>query len=114
ELHEHTESLRALGALEDQVRLRLAKDLLPVADALQASILAAREVGAARQARARWVQGSPNPAQRMLRFLGRGHPGMSELDQIVGLEGWLAGLELVERRVMALLHREGVRPIAGF
>src|SRR5207245_594910 len=44
ELHEHTESLRALGALEDQVRLRLVKDLLPVADALQASILAAREV----------------------------------------------------------------------
>jgi molecular chaperone GrpE (heat shock protein) len=111
---EHAERAQALGALEDQVRVRLAMDLLPVADALQASILAARGlIGADRQACASRVSGGSHLGQRVLRFLGQARTGVSDAGHVAALQGWLEGQVLVERRLMALLDREGVRPIAA-
>ncbi len=112
ELREHAETSRVLGALEDQIRARIATDLLAVADALQASIVAARDfiqIAEDRKARGkmshRW--------KRMRRLLGGGRPKTSEPDHLAAVAGWVEGLVLTERRLLALLNREGVRPIVA-
>jgi molecular chaperone GrpE (heat shock protein) len=106
-----------LGELETQVRLRLVKDLLPVADALDASLRAARELPLVVE-----------PAQpafddswlARLRLVLAGPPAdptpttpAPATDRRTALDSWLQGLLLVERRLQALLEREGVRPIAA-
>lgn len=102
---EAPELRRALAELEGQVRLGLVKDLLPVADALDASVRAARELLAELHA---------PPAHRpslLERLRGRpGEPGAVE-GRGAALESWLQGLLLIEQRLLALLEREGVRPI---
>jgi hypothetical protein len=58
QLRQQAEGARALGALEDQIRIRLATDLLPVLDALQVGIIATRGLIAAdRQASANRNEG---------------------------------------------------------
>jgi molecular chaperone GrpE (heat shock protein) len=110
ELREHAETSRVQGALVDQIRARLVIDLLPVADALQASIVAARDLIAA----GRSVRGERSDRwTRMQRLLGGGRAGISEPPHLAALEGWLEGQVLVERRLLALLEREGVRPIVA-
>jgi molecular chaperone GrpE (heat shock protein) len=114
QLGQQAEGARALGALEEQIRIRLATDLLPVLDALQASIIATRGLIAAdRQTSASQVHRGLHVWRLVQRFLGSGRAGVSEADHLAALEGSLGGLELVERRLMALLEREGVRPIAA-
>jgi molecular chaperone GrpE (heat shock protein) len=110
ELREHAETLRLLGALEDQIRARIAKDLLPVADALQASTVAARGL-IAEDLKVRGERS--HQWKRMRRLLGGGRPRTSEPDHLAAVEGWLEGLVLIERRLLALLDREGVRPIVA-
>jgi molecular chaperone GrpE (heat shock protein) len=109
---EQTQTSRALGALEDQIRVRLAMDLLPVADALQASIFAAR--GFIQIAEDRKAHGERSHRwKRVQRVLGGGRAAISEPNHLAAVEGWLEGLVLVERRLLALLDREGVRPIVA-
>jgi molecular chaperone GrpE (heat shock protein) len=111
---DQAQSMQALDALESEVRRRLATDLLPVADALQASIAAVRSlIQADRQASDSRPRGRLRLGGRIQRLLGAGYPGLSEPDHVAALEGWLEGLVLVERRLLALLDREGVRPIAA-
>lgn len=112
EVREMAETSRALGALEDQIRVRLAMELLPVADALQASIVAAygfSHIAEDRKPRGAWS----HRWKRVLRRLGGGHPEMVKPDPVAAVEGWLEGLVLVERRLLAVLEREGVRPIVA-
>jgi molecular chaperone GrpE (heat shock protein) len=109
-LREQAETERALAALEDQIRVRLAMDLLPVADALQASIFAVRDL----IAEDRKAHGARSRRWKVMRrLMGSGRPGTSERDRLAALEGWLEGLVLVERRLLAVLDREGVRPIVA-
>jgi molecular chaperone GrpE (heat shock protein) len=150
ELREHAESVQAFEALEDQLRVRLLMDLLPVVDALQASISAGRDLLAAGRrdpggrsdlgTRPKTLESAAAPraaflgaicrkrfgrlrlgakhglsaellGRRIQRFLEGGSAGSAELDHLAALEGWLEGLILVERRLLGLLDREGVRPI---
>ena len=111
ELREHAESVRALGALQDQIRVRLVMDLLRVVDALQASISAGRGLLSADR---RDRGGRSHRWQRIQQFLLEGgRARISELDHLAALEGWLEGLVLVERRLLGLLDHEGVRPIVA-
>lgn len=107
-----TEQLRQTLADRDlQLRLSLVSQLLPIADALTECNRSARTLAAVTVA-------SPAPTR------ARG-AGLSALvTRIVGtnrslpvavpsaaMEAWLEGLQLVERRLLAFLDREGVRPI---
>jgi molecular chaperone GrpE (heat shock protein) len=94
---------RALDELEDQVRLRLAKDLLSVADALHASIVAARDVRATPPVR---PAGRSSLLQRLLTA-----PAPSTPNPNAAVESWLEGVLLAERRLLALFEREGIQPI---
>ena len=114
EFHQHAENARLVSELEDQIRVRLVMDLLPVLDALQASIQSARGLIAAER------NGSDGPfqrgshlRQRVERWLGAGRARVSQPDYVAAQEAWLEGLVLVERRLMALFDREGVRTIAA-
>lgn len=97
----------ALAGVHDEVRLALVKDLLPIADALQASVRAARVMpGESRSAPAR----RPSLVARLQAALV-GAPVSAGEPDVAGFESWLEGLLLVERRLLALLEREAVRPI---
>ncbi|HVC35313.1 MAG TPA: nucleotide exchange factor GrpE [Chloroflexota bacterium] len=100
---------QALAALEGKARLSMVYELLPVVDALAESIRSARELSMA-------VQPSlPARPRFVLPFLGRRRAGPAvpppSTVRSAALESWLAGLLLVERRLLALLEKEGVRPI---
>ena len=112
ELRERAETARLLGALEDQIRARIALDLLPVADALHASTVAAD--GFIQSVEDLKVRGERSHLwQRMRRRLGGGRPKTWESDYLAAVAGWVEGLVLTERRLLALLDREGVRPIGA-
>ncbi len=118
EVHMHDQSARAIDALEDQIRLRVATELLPVVDGLQASISAARgfirmaSSGPGKAALVRRSAGS-SLVRRIWILLRATHQQPREPDLVRALDGWQEGLVLVERRLRALLDREGVRPIAA-
>jgi molecular chaperone GrpE (heat shock protein) len=104
---EAAELRRALVELDERVRHGWVKDLLPVADALDASVRAARELLVE-------VPAQP-PADRSLlarlRVVLGGPTGPAAVDRGARVEAWLEGLLLIEQRLLALLEREGVRPI---
>lgn len=106
-----------LAEVEARARLGVIQDLLPVADALGESIRSARELLAEDPTdlptevpvrRARWL-----PASVRAWLLGAGEVPPVSLDRTVKLRAWLDGLLLVERRLLALLERDGVRPICA-
>ena len=103
---EAAELQRLVAELGAQARLGLVKDLLPVADALDASVRAARELLVPRHA------GEP-PRRLSLRERLRGRPPEPTVVDAGGaaFASWLDGLLLIERRLLALLEREGVLPI---
>jgi molecular chaperone GrpE len=96
---------RALDELEGQVRLGTARELLPLADALAESVRAARQLLPT-------LRDAPVTAEpALLRLLGvRLHPPTVGT-RSAAFEAWLAGLLLVEQRLLAALERQGVRPI---
>ena len=98
---------RSLAELEERARLGLVKDLLPIADALDASVRAARDLLAGPPAE---PPPAPSPLAWLRDVLGGAAPRPAP-DRSAALESWLEGLLLVERRLLALLEREGVRPI---
>lgn len=102
--------------IEAQARLAMAKELLPIADALDASTRAAHELVAA----LRVVQPSPGATPPASRPWWRAwlpvksvtvRPARPTGDGASALESWLRGLLLIEERLRALLDREGVRPM---
>ncbi len=100
---------RTLAELDGRVQLALVKDLLPIADALDASVRAARALigGLGRGGPAR----SPQPGW-LARLLGTAPPrAPAAVDQRPALEAWLDGLLLVQQRLRALLERWDVEPI---
>ena len=108
--HEEAPDLRqALSEREERVRVERVKDLLPVADALDASLDSARTLLAEPPARpaagASWLA-------RLLGAPARPSDGAIP-ERGEALEAWLEGLLLVQGRLLALLEREGVRPIAA-
>ena len=107
---EAAELHRLVAELGGQARLGLVKDLLPVADALDASVRAARELLAERPVAASAAPRRPSLLERL-----RGEPAALVAASTApgGLASWLDGLLLIERRLLALLEREGVRPIAA-
>jgi molecular chaperone GrpE len=105
----HAAELRqALAQVEGQARLRLVQELLPVADALDASVRAAHELGAALRARPPQRPGLLTRWSGALAWSGRVAAGT---EWSAALDAWLQGLLLVERRLLAVLEREDVRPI---
>lgn len=110
------EARRALSELAGQLRLSLARDLLPIADALAASIGSARDL-AQRETRA----ACPGPERNHRDWRSRGwifglwrrRATAGPRPPAAAIEAWQQGILLVERRVLALLEREGVRPIAA-
>ncbi|MBI3978968.1 MAG: nucleotide exchange factor GrpE [Chloroflexi bacterium] len=123
---EADEARQVLARLEDQIRLGLVKDLLPVADALAESIRAARDLRSElrmppapelprpspeppRPSLLDWLRGAPPPPAPPVPPTPA--PPRSRTHD-AALASWLDGLLLVERRLLALLEREDVRPIA--
>jgi molecular chaperone GrpE (heat shock protein) len=104
---EAAELRQALAQLEGQARLRLAQELLPVADAVDASVRAARELRAGLQARPR---GRPGWLRRWFGARGR---LAADAEWDAALDAWLEGLLLVERRLLAVLELENVRPMSA-
>ena len=102
---EAAELRQALTQVEGQARLRLVQDLLPVADALDASLRAARELLAGLRARPRRRPGL------LARWSGARGRLAADTEWSAALDAWLQGLLLVERRLLAVLAREDVRPI---
>lgn len=110
------EDRRARAEVEARVRLEVMKDLLPVADALDASIRTARELlvtlgqdpPTSPPSRSRWLAWLRGPATP---------PPTAEEDEaavgdrVAAFDAWLHGLLLIEGRLQALLEREGIRPI---
>lgn len=110
------EERRARAELEARVRLELVKDLLPVADALDASVRTARDLlvtlgkdpPASPPARAPWLAWLLGPAAPP----PSAEEGEAAVDdRVAAFDAWLRGLLLIEGRLQALLEREGVRPI---
>lgn len=102
---EVAELRRALTELEGQARLGPVKELLPVADALSASVRAARELAAT-------LHTPPEHHPSLVeRLRGRSGGAAPADDRSAAMEAWLNGVLLIERRLLALLEREGVRPI---
>jgi len=101
---------RVQNGLADEARLQLLTELLPVADGLRASIRAGRDLLAsvhkaeheppARRAAwpPRWLFGPPDPSVRVT-------------DHGPAVDAWLDGLVLIERRLLAVFERHGVRPV---
>jgi GrpE len=94
---------RVLNELEGHVRLRLAKDLFSVADALHASIVTAADLRSEVHVK---PDGRPSWLHRLLPA-----PAPSASERSTAFESWLEGLELVEQRLVALLEREGIQLI---
>lgn len=110
---------RALTTVAEQARLGLVTDLLPVADALAASVRAARELPVGPRAAPRVEGEEPGHQSWLDRLFGGARPAhepdepaaSSDADDGAAREAWIEGVRLVERRLLALLEREGVRPI---
>lgn len=98
---------RALAELEERIRLNLVQEILPVGDGLKESIQAARTLRAALAA-----EPAPSPPAR-LGWLWGPRPALRPAATSRGalLDAWLDGLLLVERRLLGVLERAGVRPI---
>lgn len=106
---ESAEPRPTLAELEGRARLGLIKDLLPLADALEASLEAARALAAEPRA-------TPTPAPAgswLARLRGTPLPPAPRTAPRDAVEAWLDGLALVQRRLLALLEREDVQPIAA-
>jgi molecular chaperone GrpE len=89
-----------------RVRLELVQSLLPVVDALDASARAARQLFEE-------LPVAPPPTPSWLARL-RGtvtEPPTAVAARGAAVESWLQGLVLIEQRLLAILEREGVRPI---
>lgn len=105
---------RERAELESRVRLEIVKELLPVADALDASVRTARElVEALRRAP---PEAHAPPRSPWFGWLRAPVAPPPPEDQTVGdhaqsFEAWLRGLLLIEGRLQSLLEREGVRPL---
>ncbi len=101
---------RAQTGLADETRLQLLTELLPVADGLHASIRAGRDLLAS----VRKAEHEP-PARRAawpLRWLfGPQDPPVRVTDHGPAFDAWLDGLVLLERRLLAVFERHGVRPV---
>jgi molecular chaperone GrpE len=107
----------ARAEIEARARLELVKELLPVADALDASVRASRDLLAAlretpaetrvpsRSSWLAWLRAPTTPA------LTDETTGPTVDDRSVAFDAWLRGLLLIEGRLQSLLEREGVRPI---
>jgi molecular chaperone GrpE (heat shock protein) len=114
---EAADARQILAEVETRARLGFVQDLLPIADALGESIRSARELLAERPTalptdvpgrRSRWLPGS-----LWSWLLGEKEAPMVSPDREVELSAWLDGLLLVERRLLALLERDGVHPIGA-
>src|SRR6266849_7536174 len=100
---------RAQTGLADETRLQLLTELLPVADGLHASICAGRDLLAS-------VHKAPEPPARrgawsLRRLFGAQDPLVRVTDHGPAVDAWLDGLVLLERRLLALFERHGVRPV---
>jgi molecular chaperone GrpE len=103
---------QALTEREVQLRLGFITQLLPVADAVAESIHSARDLVQASRARPH-VEAPHNVSPfvaRLRRILAPPLPSAAA-PEAGALESWLHGLMLVERRLLAFLEREDVRPI---
>ena len=114
---EAADARQILAEVEARARLDFVQDLLPIADALGESIRSARELLADPSTalptdvpahRARWL-----PASVRAWLLGASEGPTVSHDRAVELSAWLDGLLLVERRLLALLEKDGVRPICA-
>jgi molecular chaperone GrpE (heat shock protein) len=97
---------QAQAERDARVRLELVQSLLPVVDALDASTRAARQLFEE-------LQVAPSPTPSWLARL-RGtvtEPPTAAAARGAAVESWLQGLLLIEQRLLAILEREGVRPI---
>jgi len=110
---ELAELRRAQTGLAVETRLQLLTELLPVADGLHASIRAGRNllvfIHQAEHER------TESPARRAVwplrRLFGAQDPLVLVTDQGRAVEAWLDGLVLLERRLLAVFERHGVRPV---
>jgi molecular chaperone GrpE (heat shock protein) len=100
----------AQAELAERVRLALVLELLPVADALAASLQVAEQLLAPPPA------AEPPPVRPWLARLRSGFRQSlaPESDRRhPDFEAWLDGLRLVEGRLLAVFERTGIRPIAA-
>ncbi len=100
---------QAQTGLADETRLQLLTELLPVADGLHASICAGRDLLAA-------VDKAPEASARraawsLRRLFGARDPLVLVTDHGPAVDAWLDGLVLLERRLLAVFERHGVRPV---
>jgi molecular chaperone GrpE len=111
---------RARAELESRARLELVKELLPVADALDASVRTARELVATLKEVSTSTPPSEQPSRSSwlawLRAPVTPAPTVEPADETAddhsaAFDAWLRGLLLIEGRLEALLEREGIRPI---
>jgi molecular chaperone GrpE len=98
---------QALDELQQRARLDLVKDLLPLSDALDASLRAAFELPAEPRRVAPQV---PSWRTRLNDRLNPAPPTAAERPRVAP-EGWLHGVHLAQQRLLGLLEREDVRPI---
>jgi molecular chaperone GrpE (heat shock protein) len=104
---------RAQTVLADETRLQLLTELLPVADGLHASIRAGRDLLAS--VREAEHERTESPARRgawsLRRLFGAQDPLVLVTDHGPAVDAWLDGLVLLERRLLAVFERHGVRPV---
>lgn len=110
---EFAEFRRVQTGLADEARLQLLTDLLPVADGLHASIRAGRDLLASvHQADHQRTESSARRGAWPLRRLFSAHtPPLLVTDHSPAVEAWLDGLVLLERRLLAVFERHGVRSV---
>jgi molecular chaperone GrpE (heat shock protein) len=104
---------QAQTGLADETRLQLLTELLPVADGLHSSIRAGRDLLAA--VREAEHERTESPARRgawsLRRLFGAQDPLVLVTDHGPAVDAWLDGLVLLERRLLAVFERHGVRPV---
>ena len=114
---EAADARQILAEVEAHARLGFVHDLLPIADAVGESIRSACELlddpptaipTEVPVHRALWL-----PASVRGWLLGASEVPTVPHDRAVELSAWLDGLLLVERRLLALLEKDGVRPICA-
>lgn len=99
---------RALSQAGARARVEWLRDLLPVADALDASLRGAQALLAETP-----TPPDPPPSTRpawLAALLGQ--PPITVAARPPALEAWLEGLRLARERLLALLERDGVQPMA--
>src|SRR6266852_1206466 len=110
---ELAELRRAQTGLADETRLQLLIELLPVADGLHASIRAGRDLLASvhKAEHERTESAARRGAWSLRRLFGAHEPPVLVTDHGPAVEAWLDGLVLLERRLLAVFERHGVRPV---